>query len=133
MTSEEYVDMLLKYRPSKLLSEGVQANLYVEMYLSDKDRTVTELSNLLNVSTARMAVLINSLEKDGKVVRVKSNEDKRITIVHLTEKGLNDISCAKNFLIKKVDVSIKALGAQEFDRFIKDLMVLVNLGGSEEC
>lgn len=48
-----------------------------------------EIASLLNVSTARVAVAINNLEKKGLVIREKSQEDARKTIIKLTEKGKN--------------------------------------------
>ena len=133
LTVDDYVEMFSKYRPNKLLGEGVQAQFFVETYLSDKDRTVTELSNLLDVSTARMAVIINSLEKSGKVIRNKCDLDKRLTYVHLTEEGQKDIDGANSFLRSKIEIAIKALGEEEFERFAKDLMILVNLRGNDLC
>ena len=69
MTKEDYVDKFIKYRPNRILNELVQGQSFVISYLFDHDMTITELSKAINVSTARMAVIINSLEKEGKVIR----------------------------------------------------------------
>lgn len=133
MTKEDYVDKFIKYRPNRILNELVQGQNFVISYLFDHDMTITELSKAINVSTARMAVIINSLEKEGKVIRLKSDNDKRITICHLTEKGMQSIECIKNFLREKVDMAIKTLGEEEFERFVRDLYKLIELGGNNKC
>ncbi len=129
MTVDEYVEKFMKYRPNRLLNDSVQGQTYVVCYLSDGDKTVTELANLINVSTARMAVIVNSLEKQGKVERLKDPTDKRITKVHLTSKGNETIDCVRDFLREKVEKAINVLGEEEFDRFVMDLYKLINSRG----
>jgi DNA-binding MarR family transcriptional regulator len=129
MTVDEYVEKFMKYRPNRLLNDSVQGQTYVVCYLSDGDKTVTELANLINVSTARMAVIVNSLEKQGKVERLNDPTDKRITKVHLTSKGNETIDCVREFLKEKVEKAIKILGEEEFDRFVMDLYKLINSRG----
>ena len=129
MTVDEYVEKFMKYRPNRLLNDSVQGQTYVVCYLSDGDKTVTELANLINVSTARMAVIINNLEKQGKVERLNDPTDKRITKVHLTSKGNETIDCVREFLKEKVEKAIKILGEEEFDRFVMDLYKLINSRG----
>lgn len=129
MTVDEYVEKFMKYRPNRLLNDSVQGQTYVVCYLSDGDKTVTELANLINVSTARMAVIINNLEKQGKVERLNDPTDKRITKVHLTSKGNETIDCVREFLKEKVEKAINILGEEEFDRFVMDLYKLINSRG----
>lgn len=129
MTVDEYVEEFMKYRPNRLLNDSVQGQTYVVCYLSDGDKTVTELANLINVSTARMAVIVNNLEKQGKVERLNDPNDKRITKVHLTSKGNESIDCVRDFLKEKVEKAIKLLGQEEFDRFVMDLYKLINSRG----
>ena len=129
MTVDEYVEKFMKYRPNRLLNDSVQGQTYVVGYLSDGDKTVTELADLIHVSTARMAVIINNLEKQGRVERLKDPNDKRVTIVHLTESGYQSIDCVREFLKEKVAKAIEILGQEEFDRFAADLYKLINSRG----
>jgi len=129
MTVNEYLEEFMKYRPNRLLNDSVQGQTYVIGYLSDGDKTVTELAEAINVSTARMAVIVNNLEKQGKVERLKSKKDKRVTIVHLTDKGYETIDCVRNFLKERIEKAIAILGQEEFDRFVSDLYKLINSRG----
>lgn len=57
--------------------------------LKNDSLSAGEIASLLKVSTARVAVAINTLEKKDLVKREKSKEDARKTIIKLTEKGKN--------------------------------------------
>lgn len=46
-----------------------------------------ELARLANVSTASMSSLLNTLQRDGLIVRRPDTDDRRRTIVELTENG----------------------------------------------
>src|SRR5512142_2973853 len=49
--------------------------------------TVTELSNLLQITPAGVTHLINPLEEAGYVQRLHAPHDRRVVLVGLTEKG----------------------------------------------
>lgn len=51
-------------------------------------RSVKELADRIHRTQPTVTVLVNKLEKLGYVERIKSGEDSRITIVKLTEKGI---------------------------------------------
>lgn len=50
------------------------------------------LARLSGVSTASMSSLLNTLEKRALIIREPDAEDKRRTIVHLTELGINSVA-----------------------------------------
>ena len=56
-----------------------------------------ELAYLLGIRQQSLNELLNKLEKSGHVERKPSEKDKRVMVVHLTEKGKND-SAAGNGL-----------------------------------
>lgn len=49
--------------------------------------SIKDLSYLLGVGTSTLSELLTKLEKNGYITREQSNDDKRIMIVKLTEKG----------------------------------------------
>lgn len=124
MKASEYVEKIIKIKPNGILSETLQGQLFALCHLMDEDRTSKYLSEALNVSSARMAVILNSLEKQGKVKRYKTKEDKRLTFIHLTDKGYEDIKEAKKYIENKVLYAIEVLGEEEFSRFMKDIYKL---------
>lgn len=50
-----------------------------------------ELSNAMNVSTARIARLLNKLESDKKITRTPDPKDCRQILVTITQEGINSI------------------------------------------
>lgn len=60
----------------------VLAMLKIQPEISTKD-----LSYLLGIKVASLNELLNKLEKSGYIVRKPSEADKRVMIIHLTEKG----------------------------------------------
>jgi DNA-binding MarR family transcriptional regulator len=46
-----------------------------------------ELSNMMNVKDSSVGRLLDRMERDGLVERVRSQEDRRIVLVQLSEKG----------------------------------------------
>ncbi len=50
-------------------------------------RNMTSVANSLSVTTGTLTISVNSLVKKGFVERVRSEEDRRVVLVSLTEKG----------------------------------------------
>ena len=87
----QFIARVVRRGPSKKLqeiSEGEMAMLGYLVYEED-ETTPTELSSQLDLSTARVANTLNSLEKKGYVERIHDSVDRRKVIVHLTDKGKN--------------------------------------------
>jgi DNA-binding MarR family transcriptional regulator len=53
----------------------------------EKELTMNELSLRLNLEKSTMTRILNILERDGYVLRTKSDQDKRQVIAALTQKG----------------------------------------------
>ncbi len=50
-----------------------------------------EISRLSNVSRASVSSVLNTLERDGLVVRLRESHDRRLVTVRLTERGESDL------------------------------------------
>ena len=72
----------------EILNEFNRGEIGVLGYLAfEKDEaTAGELSEKLNVTTARVAKILNSLEAKGYIKRTEDNQDKRKTLVRLKKK-----------------------------------------------
>lgn len=51
------------------------------------DKTMSEVAEKLGITVGTLTVAVNNLEKKGYVERRRSEEDRRIVFVHLTNKG----------------------------------------------
>ena len=68
-------------------------NLYAEEGLGLPDG---ELSTLLDLSTARIAAMLNNLERKGAITRARDTADRRRVVVRLTEQGRNEVQTSFN-------------------------------------
>ena len=59
-------------------------------------RTAGELSTLLDLSTARIAAMLNNLERKGAITRARDTADRRRVVVRLTEQGRNEVQTSFN-------------------------------------
>jgi len=104
MTNQDQLDLtqelfqLMKQFPRPKLKQSSidgltrsEYELLVMLVMSTKDGkgafTVTEISNLLQVTPAGVTHLINPLEEAGYIERLPDPHDRRIVRIGLTEKG----------------------------------------------
>lgn len=88
-----------------------------------------DLSDELVVSTARVAVLLKTLEKDGYITRVHDSRDSRLTTVQIADKGREFIERRREELLRYLSDILSKLGeedAKEYVRLQKKLNFAVN-------
>ncbi len=72
----------------RFFEDGFQGTCLILKILRDAGQlTAGEIAKRLDVSTARVAAALNSLEKKGCVERLKSATDGRMVVVRLTASG----------------------------------------------
>jgi DNA-binding MarR family transcriptional regulator len=62
---------------------------YVIRVLADRDRTLTELADLLGVSKQAAIKIVDEMEARGFLSRHPDPDDRRVKLLRLTEKGMN--------------------------------------------
>jgi DNA-binding MarR family transcriptional regulator len=62
---------------------------YVIRVLADRDRTLTELADLLGVSKQAAIKIVDEMESRGFLVRHADPDDRRVKLLRLTDKGRN--------------------------------------------
>lgn len=75
--------------------------------------TPGKLSEALNISTARVAASLNSLEKKALIVRVINKKDRRQIIITLTNNGQKQAKDLKELQIKHLSFLLKELGEKD--------------------
>lgn len=78
-----------------------------------------ELSDFCGVSTARMASILNSLEKKGLLLRSMDEKDHRKLIVRLTEKGVAYGTERRNEFLRDMAQMLEALGEHDAKEYIR--------------
>lgn len=104
-----------------ILNEFNRGEVGVLSYLAfEKDEaSAGELSEKLNVTTARIASILNSLENKKFIKRKEDNSDKRKTLVVITDKGKELANNTKKEIINKIILVIKEVGYNEINEYVK--------------
>lgn len=106
---------------SGVLNDFNRGEVGVLSYLAfDKDEVSSgELSEVLGVTTARVASILNSLEIKGYIKRKEDSLDKRKTLVVITEKGKELAINAKREIINKIISVVREVGYEEIMEYVK--------------
>lgn len=76
-------------------------------------KNMTTVAKQLSVTTGTLTIAVNSLVKKGYVERSRSEEDRRVVLISLTEKGRSAYAQHKRFHQQMIDAIVKDLDAQE--------------------
>lgn len=115
---------LRKSKPQVFLekfSETERGTHFVLGYLIQTSGEVisSDLSNALNVSTARMAKLLTNMEKKELIIKRDSAKDARKTVVELTEKGQKIGKMYEYALVKFMEYLVDKVGFEDMKEFIR--------------
>lgn len=92
----------------------------VMQYLDQNEKvTAGQIANELQVSTARVAVLLKKMESKGLISKGKDEDDARITIVQLTNFGKENISQMKQHINQMIEQAIDKIGYERLLDFIE--------------
>ena len=125
---EEYAENLFnRLKPTNFKSLTDTLNYFnrgevgVLSYLAfDKNETSSgELSEKLNVSTARIASILNSLENKKYIRRKEDSLDKRKTLVVITESGKELAVETKKELMDILIKVIKEIGYEDIEEYTR--------------
>lgn len=89
-------------------------------------KNMSTVAKSLSVTVGTLTIAINNLVKKGYVERVRSQEDRRVVLISLTEKGRQAYHHHKAFHDKMVLAVLKDLSAQETEVLTAALQKLQN-------
>ena len=113
------------------LSKTMKGEMFVLNYLRNHNNQAhpKNLSDEMIVSTARIAVILNNLEKNQLITRTPDSEDNRQIIVKLSEKGVALLEEHHQEIVKYMTKILQKLGktdAREYVRIQKKLMRILS-------
>lgn len=97
--------------------EGVGAVLCL-LHESDETVTAGRVSEVLGVSTARVAVLLKKMAAKGLITKGHDPADARVTVVSLTEQGRESIREIEGELYRQTGLVIDRVGEERVLEFI---------------
>lgn len=110
-------------------TNGIMGTLAVIKYLYHIETKVTskQISDELNVSSARMTILLKKLEKDNIIVKEKSEEDARAINIKLTKHGLNKAEEFTNSMNTCIEKLLDTFGLEELIDLLNKMSIFKNV------
>lgn len=109
LLNESHPSTLLKKRNET--SAGIGAVLRF-LFEADKPMTAGSISRFMNVSTARVAVLLKKMEARGFICRTTGAEDARTVVVSLTKLGAETVEKIQENFYQDIGVLIDTIGME---------------------
>ncbi len=128
MASREQIELLRRQLweavPMEFCKQIDQKQVGMEAILQlllEADQTVTAgmLSEAMNVSTARMAVLLRKMSEKGLIVKETHALDGRVTVVRLTEHGEAIAGKKREEALRQIGAVIDKVGMERMQEFIR--------------
>lgn len=121
--AEEFFETIVKRKKSLIeiprnCSQGETGALLYLTFVKD-GITSSELAEILNVSLPRIASLLNSLESKKLVKKLTDREDKRKTIVNITDVGKELVLSKKDEAINRITKVIEKLDEEDINEYIR--------------
>ena len=122
-----------KGRQQKKIDETMHGEAFVIMYISKRGGDVlpSEISNKMNITSARVAAALSSLENKGLITRTMDPNDRRKILVDLTPAGKE---LAESYEQKALDGAkrmLEMLGEQDALEFVRILGKLAKFSSEQ--
>lgn len=110
----------------KKIDEIMQGEVFAMSYILRHGSMVlpSEISNEMNISSARVAAILNNLENKGFVTRQINKNDRRQILVGITEKGTEFVEMHNKMVVNSTARMLEMLGeydAKELVRIMEKL------------
>lgn len=102
---EEWIDLDMKLSKSELF-----AMLIVERY---DEVIMSKIADNINVSMSTATGIVDRLVKNGYLKRERSEQDRRVVVIKLTDKGKKVIDDLKNIILKYINTFSYSLTDEE--------------------
>jgi DNA-binding MarR family transcriptional regulator len=110
---------------------NIQELRVVEFLGDEGSHIMRELAAFLNVAVNSVTSIVDSLEKKGLVLRVRSEEDRRIIRVELTQAGRLIYQDALDVNMQLFRTMLRALSSEEQKIFLMLIRKIVRVGRTQ--
>lgn len=115
---EEWIDLDLKFSKSEI---------FTMLFLDKrKEITMTELVEYINTPMSTATGIVDRLVKSGYIKRERSESDRRIVVLQLTEEGMQLIKNLKDNIFKYVNMAIDSLTEEEKQFMMSIIFKVIN-------
>ena len=92
----------------------------------DEPKNMSSVAKTLSVTVGTLTIAINNLVKKGYVNRVRSEKDRRVVFISLTDKGLKAFTQHATFHKQMIKATIEGLEPDEVNVLVRSLTNLVD-------
>lgn len=85
----------------------------IEAIGMEEKKNMTTVAKALHVTTGTLTIAVNSLVKKGYVERIRSEEDRRVVMIYLTERGKGVFLHHAHFHEQMIDAVVEQLSEEE--------------------
>lgn len=93
----------------------------IEAIGNGEPRNMSSVAKTLSITVGTLTIAINNLVKKGYVNRVRSEEDRRVVLISLSDKGIKAYGHHKRFHKEMIEAMIVGLGEEEREVLVKAL------------
>lgn len=118
-----------KGHQQKKIDKTMNGEAFVIMYISKRGGDVlpSEISNKMNITSARVAAALSSLENKGLITRTMAPNDRRKILVDLTPSGKEMAESYEQKALDGAKRMLEMLGEQDAMEFVRILGKLAKL------
>lgn len=98
----------------------------IEAIGTESPKNMSTAAKKLSVTVGTLTIAINNLVKKGYVARRRSEKDRRVVLISLTEKGVRAYRHHERFHDDMIKATIAGLGPEETEVLVKALTNLKN-------
>ncbi|MCM1086547.1 MAG: MarR family transcriptional regulator [Muribaculaceae bacterium] len=85
----------------------------IEAIGMEEKKNMTTVAKALHVTTGTLTIAVNSLVKKGYVERIRSEKDRRVVMIYLTERGKGVFLHHAHFHEQMIDAVVEQLSEEE--------------------
>lgn len=116
--SEEFLSCLSalgKQKRTKEIGNSMKGEAFTLLYIALAGKPVSpgEIVNAMEISSARVAAMLNSLEKKGMLSREIDPNDRRKIVVKLTQAGQEKADSLRECSVQLVTMMMEKLGEED--------------------
>ncbi len=117
----DQTELLFRHGPHKQIGKSARGECFVLRCLARSPAPLlpSDLSEQIHASTARIAVVLNRLERKGFVSRAIDTADRRRILVTLTEAGREYTETVRAQLCENMKCLLEELGEQDAQEYLR--------------
>lgn len=114
---------IVEINPYRIHSHGFTM-LYSLRCSTGRNVTMTTLSDMLGITKQQLTKLVNDFEENGYVRRVRSEENRRVIFVEITDAGNVCLDEMVSEIMEEIKTTLKNFSESDMDKIIESTKTL---------